>query len=121
MGTFKPDLLIEIVKRLSQNLGPAMTILMPVSILSMAPALFLSYKGQRQTFYLTLAGLALFVVALLTTVLIEVPIVKQIEAWTPGSLPANWQALRDRWLSFHVVRIVSGIGGLALLVIAAIF
>jgi uncharacterized membrane protein len=88
---------------------------------STAPVLFFSYKEQTGTFYLTLIGVALFIVALLVTVLIEVPIVKQIVTWTPATLPANWQQLRDRWGAFHIVRVVAGIGGLVLLVAGAIF
>jgi hypothetical protein len=45
---------------------------------------------------MTMAGFALFLAALLVTIIIEVPIVKQIEAWTVSTLPENWQQLRDR-------------------------
>jgi len=83
--------------------------------------LVLSYSHQPKTFYLTLAGFALFLLALLVTVLIEVPIVNQITTWTGATLPANWQQLRDRWGSFHLVRIVSSIAGLGFLISGAIF
>ena len=62
--------------------------------------LFISYNAQPRTFYFTLAGFALFIVALLVTTLVEVPIVKQIMTWTVGTLPGNWQQLRDRWGAF---------------------
>jgi hypothetical protein len=52
---------------------------------------------------------------------VEVPIVKQIAGWTLPTLPDNWQQLRDRWVSFHVVRIAAGLGGLVVLLVAAIF
>ena len=81
----------------------------------------ISYSERRRTFYLTLTGFALFMVALLVTVLVEVPIVKQIETWTVATLPGNWQQLRDRWGAFHVVRMVASGTGLVLLVIVAIF
>jgi hypothetical protein len=54
-------------------------------------------------------------------VLVEVPIVKQIATWTDATLPDNWQVPRDRWVSFHAIRIAAGLGGLALLVAGAIF
>jgi len=63
----------------------------------------------------------LFLVTLLITTIVEVPIVKQIDSWTLATLPANWEQLRDRWSSFHLVRIVASIAGLVLLVAAAIF
>jgi hypothetical protein len=53
--------------------------------------------------------------------LVEVPIVKQIETWAVSTLPDNWQHLRDRWGAFHVIRIVASIAGLVLLVVGAIF
>jgi uncharacterized membrane protein len=98
-----------------------MTVLMPAALLSMVPVLFLSFEEGPRTFYLTLTGFALFLVALLVTMLVEVPIVKQIVTWTVSTLPGNWQQLRDRWQAFHVIRVVASVMGLVLLVIAAIF
>lgn len=98
-----------------------MTILTPLALLSTAPVLFVTYNEQPRTFYLTLIAVALFIVALFVTVLIEVPIVKQIVTWNVATLPSDWQQLRDRWGAFHIVRVVAGIGGLALLVAGAIF
>ncbi|MGC2547408.1 MAG: hypothetical protein WA426_16300 [Silvibacterium sp.] len=57
--------------------------------MSIVPVLFTSYNEQPKTFYPTLTGLALFIVALLVAVLVEVPIVKQIETWTASTLPGN--------------------------------
>jgi uncharacterized membrane protein len=70
---------------------------------------------------MAVAGLVLFIVALLVTVLVEVPIVKQIATWTDATLPDNWQEPRDRWISFHAIRIAAGLCGFALLVAGAIF
>jgi uncharacterized membrane protein len=69
--------------------------------------------------YPTLAGFALFVIALAVTLIVEVPIDNQIEAWTVASLPANWQQLRDRWELFHVIRTWVSVIGLALLIVGA--
>jgi uncharacterized membrane protein len=120
-STLNPDVFLPIVNRMNQNMAPLMTPLMPASLLSMVPVLFMSYSRQSTTFYLTATAFALFIVALLVTILVEVPIVEQIVTWTPSTLPANWQHLRDRWGTFHIIRIVAGISGLILLVVAAIF
>ena len=72
-------------------------------------------------FYLHAAALLLFLLALLVTVVVEVPIVQQIVAWTPSTIPGNWRQLRDRWMRFHVIRVVAGIGSLVLLLVAALF
>jgi hypothetical protein len=121
IGTFDPEVFLAIVNRLSRNIAPVMTILMPAALLSMVPVLFLSFNKERGTFYLAFAGFALFLVALLVTVLVEVPIVKQIVTWTPSTLPDNWQQLRDRWGAFHLVRIVASFAGLFSLLAGALF
>jgi uncharacterized membrane protein len=121
MRRFKSEVFLDIVSQMNRNMESAMTILTPVALLSITPVLFFSYNEQRRTFYLTLAGFALFIVALVVTMLVEVPIVKQIVTWTAETLPGNWQQLRDRWGAFHIIRVVAGVGGLALIVAGAIF
>jgi len=111
-----------------------LAVLMPLSLASTIAVLVLSYGDHPQTFGFTLAGLAAFLVALAVTIVIEVPIAKQIKAWalastvpaslaSPGLpvLPDNWEQLRDRWASVHIVRVVSGIAGLTFLTAGAIF
>jgi uncharacterized membrane protein len=120
-STFKPDLFLAIVRRLNRNMAQVMTILMPVALLSIVPVLYISYREQPRVYYLNLAGSGLFIVALLVTVIVEVPIVKQFETWTVSKLPGNWQQMRNRWESFHLVRIIASIAGLVLLLVGAIF
>jgi len=121
LKTFNPEVFLAVVDRLNQNMAGLMTILTPLSLLSILPVLALSYARQPVTFFLYLAGFFCFLIALLVTVLIEVPIVKQIVTWTVQALPHNWEQLRDRWGAFHVVRVVAGIAGLGFLVGGAIF
>jgi uncharacterized membrane protein len=121
LHTFKPEVFLDLVDRMNRNMESVMTILTPVALLSIAPVLFFSYNQHPRTFYLTLTGFSLFIVALMVTMLVEVPIVKQIATWTPETLPGDWQQLRDRRGAFHIVRVVSGVGGLVLLVAGAIF
>jgi hypothetical protein len=121
LNTFKPEVFLDIVDRMNRNMGPLMTVLTPIALLSIVPVLFISFSQQPMTFGLNLAGYSLYVLALVVTMLIEVPIVKQIATWTVGTLPANWRQLRDRWGSFHIIRVGASIGGLVLLVAGAIF
>lgn len=120
MATFEPGVFLAVVKRMSQNMEPVMTILMPVALFSTVPVLVLA-RSRPETFVLTLIGLALFLVTLVVTLLVEVPIVKQIETWTVATLPDNWQELRGRWGSFHYLRVVPAVVGLALIVAGALF
>jgi hypothetical protein len=75
MNTFKPDVFLDVVDRMNRNMAGLMTALVPLALLSIAPVLFFWYNTQPRTFYLNLMGFAVFIVALLVTVLVEVPIV----------------------------------------------
>jgi hypothetical protein len=121
LNAFKPEVFLDIVNRLNRNMASLMTILTPVALVSLLPVLLISYSDRPVTFYLSLAGFASFIVALLVTMTVEVPIVKQIMTWTVDTLPGDWQQLRNRWGAFHIIRVVTGIGGLVLIVAGAIF
>jgi hypothetical protein len=119
--TFDPDVFLAIVGRLNINMARVMTMLLPLTLLSMIPMLFISYGVRPNIFYSTLTAFALFVVALVVTTTIEVPIVQQIVTWTVPALPANWKKLRDRWGAFHVVRVVASLAGFILLAAAFVY
>jgi uncharacterized membrane protein len=121
MRTFTPEVFLAIVDRMNRNMAPVMTVLMPATLLAIIPVMLLSYHVQPKTFYLSAAAFVLFIVALLVTVFIEVPIVEQIATWTVSTLPKNWQQVRDRWSKFHIIRVVAGFTSVVLLVVAAIF
>lgn len=121
MKTFTPEFFLEIVDRMNRNMAPIMTVLMPGTMLSIIPVMLFSYRRQPMVFYFSALALLLFLIALLVTVLVEVPIVQQIVTWTPSTLPANWQQLRDRWMRFHVIRVVAGMASLVSLLAGAIF
>ena len=121
MKTFSPEVFLEIVDRMNRNMAPVMTVLLPGTMLSIIPVILLSYRQRPMVFYLSTAALLLFLIALLVTVVVEVPIVQEIVTWTPSTLPENWQKLRDRWMRFHVLRVIAGMASLIFLVVAAIF
>jgi uncharacterized membrane protein len=121
MSTFTPEVFLAIVDRMNRNMAPAMTVLMPTALLSIIPVMFLSYHERQLTFYLSAAAFVFFIVALLVTVVIEVPIVEEIVTWKVSTLPGNWQQVRDRWTKFHAVRVIAGLASLVLLVVGAIF
>ena len=98
-----------------------MAVLMPAAMVSTLPVLYLLYPRRPKRFYTTLAGFMLFVVALVITVLIEVPLDFQFQQWTLATLPANWQQLRDRWELFHFLRSWFAVIGLALLIAGSLF
>jgi uncharacterized membrane protein len=120
MKQLEPTVFLAVVHRMNLNMAAVMTVLMPVALLSAVPVLVVSYGGHPREFYLALTGLVMFVVALVVTMRVEVPIVKQIETWTESTLPADWQRLRDRWGAFHIVRIVASLVGLGVLMAGAV-
>jgi uncharacterized membrane protein len=71
--------------------------------------LFAAYLNQGRTRWLFLSAGVLLLFGIVITVVIEVPINKQISSWTPASIPPNWMELRERWLSFHNVRSAAGV------------
>jgi hypothetical protein len=118
--TLPPETFLVVVHRLDKNLGGVMGVLFPVTLLSMIPVLALT-ATQPVTFVLEVTGFLLFVLALVVTAAVEVPIVKQIRGWTPSTMPADWEQLRDRWVSFHVLRVLPGIVGVVLLTAGALW
>jgi len=120
IGTFSPKVFLVIVHRLDKNLGGVMGVLFPATLLSMVPVIVLTVD-RPLSFGLELAGFALFVLALVVTAVVEVPIVKRIRGWTDSTMPPNWAKMRDRWVSFHLLRVIPGMLGLALLVAGALW
>ena len=121
MSTFPPETFLAIASAMIGNLGTIMAILVPAALLTTLPVLYLLYRRRSNAFYTTLGGFAFFVVALLITLLVEVPLDMEFQTWTLSTLPANWEQLRDRWEWYHVLRSWVSVGGLALLLAAALF
>jgi len=121
MATFSADTFLTIADAMIGNLGTIMAILMPTAMLSTLPVLYLLYRRRSPAFYTTLGGFAFLVVALLITLMVEVPLDMTFQTWTTTTLPANWEQLRDRWEWYHVVRSWVSVAGLALLLAAALF
>jgi hypothetical protein len=121
MSTLSAETFLEVAHAMIGNLATIMAILMPIAMLSTLPVLYLLYRRRPKRFYATLIGFLLFVVALLITLLVEVPLDFQFQQWTLPTLPANWQQLRDRWEWFHFLRSWIAVFGLALLLAGALF
>lgn len=116
MSSLTPETFLTVGHTMIGNLGTIMAILVPAALLAVAVVLYLLYRDRStRAFYLTLAGFVLFIIALLITLIVEVPIDNHIAAWTATTLPDNWQELRDRWDLFHTIRSWASVFGFALL------
>ena len=114
------EIFLPVVKQLNANLAGLMTVLVPLALLGQVG--LLTVDSIRGALPFTLAAIAflLFVLTVVVTVLTEVPIVKRIVTWQTETVPGNWRELRDRWASFHLLRVVPGLAALVLYVAAAI-
>jgi uncharacterized membrane protein len=86
------------------NVALPMSILMPVTILLMIYTAVIYPSKKSIGFYLTVLSTLLFIVTLIITVTIEVPIDSQIKTWTTATMPSDWEIIRSRWNYFHTLR-----------------
>jgi hypothetical protein len=100
---FRPQTFLDIGQTAIRNLAVPMRILVPLALVSALILLALLPK-RSAAFALAVAGFMLMVCALVLTLAVEVPIDNQIKLWTVATLPADWQAVRDRWEFYHALR-----------------
>jgi uncharacterized membrane protein len=100
---------IHIGKTIIANVAVPMAILMPVTLLMMLVAMWLSFRVNRSSFYLYALSFLLMIITLIVTVGVEVPIDNQIKTWTAATVPANWESLRHTWDHFHTTRTFTSI------------
>ena len=113
MYELPPEIFITIGKQIIKNVAIPMSIIMPASIIGLLILFIGSWKTKSVYFYCILATLILFIIALIITVVIEVPIDNQIKTWTVTTMPSNWQNLRDHWEFYHTIRTFVSLAGLA--------
>ena len=65
--------------------------------------LLMLLRGQQTAFILTLIAALSFLGMLALFTFGNNPLNQQIATWTPETLPANWQQVRDAWDRFHVI------------------
>ena len=113
------EIFLPVVRELNANLARLMTVLVPVTLLAQVGLLVVD--SARSPVSVTLAAVAfvLFLVTVVVTMATEVPIVKRVITWQTESVPSNWRELRDRWVSFHLLRVIPGLAALVLYVAAA--
>ena len=68
---------------------------------------------------LTLAGLALWLAGILTTVLVYLPIAAQMSAWSGEVARDERESVERRWAAVHAIRTTLFVGGFCLFVAAA--
>ena len=70
---------------------------------------------------LAAAALGLLVVSTAITLSVNVPIDGQIAGWTAGTLPADWERIRNRWEFYHGLRTALTLVGAVFLFASALW
>jgi hypothetical protein len=112
MSSITASTFLEVGHTMIANLGGPMAMLMPLTLASALPVLFVLYRLRRRAgFVLVLAGVALLVVALVITLSVNVPIDDAIAGWTVNTLPPDWTSIRNRWEAYHAARTFISLAG----------
>ena len=112
------EIFLTIGKEIMKNVALTMSIIMPASILCLVILLVGSWKIKTVYFYCILTALVLFVVALIITVGIEVPIDNKIRIWSVATMPSEWKNIRDKWEFYHTIRTFVSLASVAFFMIA---
>jgi uncharacterized membrane protein len=102
-----------------RTLNVTMPLLGGVTILLTIAAALLA-RSDRTRLTLLVSAAACFVVSGLITRFLNQPINAIVMTWSPDVPPSNWMQLRDDWWRWHVLRTAVGIGGLSLVILAAL-
>ena len=100
-----------------RGLNTAMPILGLATIVTTIAAAFLTREDKTRLVMLILAAVAFAATGLITRFANQ-PLNAIVMGWSPTSPPVAWTALRDSWWHWHVLRIVCGVVGLSLLILA---
>ena len=112
MSAITASTFLEVGHTMIANLGGPMAVLMPATLVSAVPVLFVLYRlHRRASFALILVGAALLVVALVITLSVNVPIDYAIAGWTVDTLPSDWTSIRNRWEAYHAARTFISLAG----------
>jgi uncharacterized membrane protein len=121
IASITPEGFLEIGHTMIGNLGAPMSVLMPATLLSSVPVLIALFRRRRLgAFYLAMAGLLLMVLALVITLVVNVPIDYVINEWTRDTLPSDWATTRDRWEFYHTIRTLASLGGFGCVLASAL-
>jgi len=101
---FQAEEFIHIVKTMAANLAIPMRIMMPSCLFFLLLTAWTNQTGNIWVTGLNLSAFLLMAIAVLLTMLVEVPIVAQIKEWSAATIPTNWQLFRNRWVKYHVIR-----------------
>jgi uncharacterized membrane protein len=66
-------------------------------------------SSTKLVLFLTVAGFLLFFAELFFTLSVNVPINEKIQTWNINQLPADWIAIKNKWIKYDFLRAVCAI------------
>lgn len=90
------------------------------ALIATAFLVFSAFKAKGSALWLPLAALALMLVVVALSLIVNVPINSDQNDWVVQTPPADWSSVRDRWQTSHVVRTVSAVLAFVCLGVAAL-
>ena len=111
---FSPAEFIHIGKVIISNVAWPMRFILPGCLLFMLLSLWFHPHKRSIGFYFSVIAFVSICISLFITVGIEVPIDNMIKTWTPETIPADFNALREKWEFFHGLRTLTSLSGFAL-------
>ncbi len=77
-------------------------------------------RKRGSTFYWTLGGVILLILAFVSWIMFVAPMNAEFAEWLTNPIPTDWTRYRDQWEYAHAVNAVIKIMGLSLLVISVL-
>ena len=111
---------VRAVQTLAIGQGAAMPFWYALACLLSLATTFFAQSTWDTPRWLALGATALFIAMSIYSVLLPVPINNQVARWQPDSLPSNWRELRNRWDTFHAIRVGFLVVALVLLVTSCV-
>jgi uncharacterized membrane protein len=109
---------VEAVQPLARLLGKVMPFWYAAALLLVVASLLARAVGTR-SWWACLSTAVLLAVAVVFSLILEVPINNRVASWNLNALPGDWRADRRRWDQYHSVRIaILVLASLALLAAA---
>jgi uncharacterized membrane protein len=75
-------------------------------------------RNDSTRFALLIGAIVCFVASGLITRFLNQPINAIVITWPSDAPPANWRDVRDEWWRWHLIRLLAGLVGLSLLIVA---
>ncbi len=112
---------LRAAKTLAKILGIVMPFWYALTFLLTLALTFVAHTRRSAPWWLAFASTVLLALISVYSVLLPVPINKQVARWQPDSVPADWRDLRRRWDLLHAIRVVFLVIALILLVASCVY